>query len=372
MFDQAGHQCTVLAVCHRDAEPVFRVGFDDRTFLMAGAQQPWVTMTHRTRHRIHVRKFAIPDWASDFAPPTTEQVRGTLMHIRRSLREAMHSVPLAMALTLPERELPIDPYLLGLWLGDGSSGSPVITCHRDDEPHFRQKALCAGENWRIMRNKTGVLTCSMARGPLPLFLTRLRQLGVLNNKRIPHMYLRAGNEQRLELLRGLMDSDGCVDGRAGQAEFTSILDDLSKGALELALTLGQKATRSKGDAKLYGRRISDKYRVTFAPTMDVFSLPRKAEVLKEHLELRAHVILPRVAQRYLRAVEPASVASTVCIIVDSPARMFLAGAQMIPVRSAGLVGIAVVHLQFESQLKRGMKVDLFAGSRAPRNTNPAG
>ena len=69
VFDQAGHQCTVLAVCHRDAEPVFRVGFDDRTFLMAGAQQPWVTMTHRTRHRIRVGKFAIPDWASDFAPP---------------------------------------------------------------------------------------------------------------------------------------------------------------------------------------------------------------------------------------------------------------------------------------------------------------
>ena len=76
--------------------------------------------------------------------------------------------------------------------------------------------------------------------------------------------------------------------------------------------------------------------------MDVFSLPRKAEVLKEHLELRAHVILPRVVQRYIRAVEPASVASTVCIIVDSPARMFLAGAQMIPVRSTGLVGIGGV------------------------------
>ena len=254
----------------------------------------------------------------------------------------MHSVPLAMPLILQDRELPIDPYLLGLWLGDGSSGSPAITCHLDDESHYRQKALCAGENWRIMRNKTGVLTCSMARGPLPLFHTRLRELEVLNNKHIPDMYLRAGNEQRLELLRGLMDSDGCVDGRAGQAEFTSILDDLSKGALELALTLGQKATRSKGDAKLYGRRTSDKYRVTFAPTMDVFSLPRKSEELQQHLKRREYVKLPRVVQRYIRAVEPASSEYTTCIAVDSPTRVLLAGEHMIPIRSSRLVGIGGV------------------------------
>ena len=48
--------------------------------------------------------------------------------------------------------------------------------------------------------------------------------------------------------------------------------------------------------------------------------------------------LPRVAQRYIRGVEPASVKSTVCIVVDSPARMLLAGEHLIPVRSAGPVG----------------------------------
>ena len=240
---------------------------------------------------------------------------------------------------LPDRELlPIDPYLLGLWLGDGSSGSPVIISHRDDEPHYRESALSAGENWRIMTDRNGVLTCSMARGPDPLFLIRLRQLDVLNNKHVPGIYLRAGIDQSLEVLRGLMDSDGCVSRSTGKAEYTSISEHLSRGALELTLSLGQKATRKKGDAMLYGRRISDKYRVTFAPTICVFSLPRKEADLKDHLERRGHIKLPRVAQRYIRSVEPEGAVSTVCIVVDSPTRMFVAGEQMIPVRSSGLVG----------------------------------
>ena len=229
VFDQAGQQCTVLAVCHRGLEPVYRVMFDDGSCLVAGAQHPWVTLTHSLRHQIHVGNFALPDWAWNFAPPTTEQVKACLIHRRKSLVESMHSVPVAMPLILPERELPIDPYLLGLWLGDGSSGSPVITSEWKDEPHYRDRALLAGENWRIMGDKKGVLTCSMARGSHPLFLHRLRDLEVFNNKHIPPVYLRASAPQRLELLRGLMDSDGCIGRRAGQAEFTSISPDLSGG-----------------------------------------------------------------------------------------------------------------------------------------------
>ena len=247
----------------------------------------------------------------------------------------MHSLPLAMPLMLPDRKLLIDPYLLGLWLGDGTSSHSVINCHRDDEPHYRHKADSAGEKWRIRMNKDDVLSCSMARGPHPVFLTRLRQLEVLNNKHVPPVYLRAGIDQRLELLRGLMDSEGCVGrGRAG-SEFTSISASLSKGVLELPLTLGQKSTRKRGDAKLNGIIISDKWRLTFTPTIGVFSLPRKAEVLKDHLERRGSVKLPRVIQRYIRSVEPESEESTVCIVVDSPTRMVLAGEPMIPVRSSG-------------------------------------
>ena len=112
VFDQAGRPCTVTAACHRQPERVFQVTFDDGAFLIAGATQPWVTMSHSLRHRIHTGTFALKDWSWDFAPANTEQISKTLMHKRKSLEEAMHSVPLAEALSPPERELPVDPYLL--------------------------------------------------------------------------------------------------------------------------------------------------------------------------------------------------------------------------------------------------------------------
>ena len=181
VFDQAGRQHRVQAVCHRQPEEVFLVMFDDESRLLTGARQPWVTLSHNLRHKPHRGTFHLPDWAADFAPATTDQVRDSLMHRRGTLVEAMHSIPLARPLVLPDRDLPIDPYLLGLWLGDGTSSGPVITCHEDDEPHYREKALAAGERWRATRGRNHVLSCSMARGPHPLLRNRLRQLEVLNH-----------------------------------------------------------------------------------------------------------------------------------------------------------------------------------------------
>ena len=226
-----------------------------------------------------------------------------MLHESGTLVEAMHSVPLARPLQLPDRPLPIDPYLLGLWLGDGASAAPDITCHPDDEPHYRKRALAAGEQWRIRDShgpRKDILTCTMSHGPEPRFSDRLRDLGVKGNKHIPTLYLRSAYEQRLALLQGLMDFDGYIADR-GVAEYTSISHQLARGVLELPLTLGQKAVLGKGVATLYGRVISDKWRVLFTPTIYVASLPRKSNRLTGFLERREGIALTRLMQWYVRA-----------------------------------------------------------------------
>ena len=92
------------------------------------------------------------------------------------------------------------------------------------------------------------------------------------------MYLRAGQQQRLALLQGLMDSDGHVypDGRA---EFTSKSIRLAEGVRELALSLGMKATvQGNHQKEEWTERVSKHYRVRFTPTMPVAALPRKVDV----------------------------------------------------------------------------------------------
>ena len=334
VFDPFGNPCKVTAVCRPVEQEVFRVIFHDGAHLLAGSQQPWSTLTHALRFRIHVKRFQLQDWAPRLMCATTEDIRNCLRYDRgRLLRESMHSIPLPLTLKLPERHLPIHPYLLGLWLGDGTSGAAVITCHIKDEDHYRERASAAGERWRIMRDVNNVLSCSLTRGPKPLFSERLRELNVFKNKHVPLIYLRSGETQRLDLLQGLMDSDGYIDEIRGGAEFTSTSETLAKGVKELLLTLGQKATLSKGKATLNGAFISDKWRVHFTPTIMVMSLPRKAQRLTKLLEARSARRLTRLNQRYIRAVKPMGVRPTICLAVDSDSGMFLAGEHMIPVQS---------------------------------------
>ena len=133
----------------------------------------------------------------------------------------------------------------------------------------------------------------------------------------------------MDLMHGLMDSDGHVDHR-GQAEYTSISEKLALGVLELALTLGQKATLHPGTATLNGKVVSDKFRILFAPTIRVMWLYRKAERLEAALRYRERAVLPRPRQRYIKSITPAGCGRTVQVVVGSPCRLILAGRAMIP------------------------------------------
>ena len=333
VFDHTGKRCSVTAVCHRAEEPLYRVEFDDHSYLFAGARHPWVTLTYSMRCQIHKHRLQLQGWASRFIPFTTEDIQRHLLYEAGTCITAMHSVPLALPLQLPERPLEIDPYLLGLWLGDGNSKEAAITCHAMDEPHYRIRAAAAGERWRIRSSSKNVLTCALSKGPIPLFRTRLDALRLLGHKHVPQKYLRSAEPQRLALLQGLMDSDGTIDHRNGVAEYTSISERLARGVFELLLTLGQKATLTRvvDGAKLYGRIICDDWSVGFSPRVMVVSLPRKVETLAGYLEQRTAPALTRLDQRYIRAVEPHGVGPTTCIAVDSESGLLLAGQQMIPV-----------------------------------------
>ena len=324
LFDEQGNICTVTAVYPQGVREVYDVSFDDGASIQAGGEHLWMTLTHSHRARIHQGRMAPGSWASSLIPITTREIAESLEYRLGDTQGAMHSIPLAGPLDLPQAELPVDPYLLGAWLGEGSSAAPAATCHREDEPHYREAALAAGEAWRTGETRGNTLTRTMARGEQPILRERLRRLEVLGNKHIPQAYLRASARQRAELMRGLMDADGSIDPRNGAAQFTSVNERLARGFLELALSMGRKATISQGEAKLDGRTISPGWNVQYTPTIMPVSLAR------EDIAHRQGPRLSRVGQRYIRTVTPAGTAPTTCITVDSPSGLFLAGRAMVP------------------------------------------
>ena len=240
-------------ISHGSREPVERVEFGDGSCIVVGKLHHWRTLTFADRSRIS-RNDGRPQLRTlTFLPFTTEELRQSLKHHSGKQETSTHSVPLAHALTLPEQNLAVPPYVLGMWLGDGKANEVVIICSAHDEPHYKEKIKGLGENWRIRNTVEETVCCSLAGEPDPGLRTRLRQLGVLNNKHVPAAHLRESQSQRLELLKGLMDSDSHIYAE-GNAEFTSTSEALAQGAMEIILSLGMKPTTKKSDSPKHKTR----------------------------------------------------------------------------------------------------------------------
>lgn len=169
-----------------------------------------------------------------------------------------------VVIEMPNAILPIDPYILGLWLGDGLSAQGAIISGKEDKEHYKS----IGE---VRKVRPGYYRC-LVKG-----LSReLRINGLLNNKHIPIKYLLADKEQRYELLRGLMDTDGTVDVK-GRCEFCQMEGRLATDVYVLLRSLGFKPTLHKYDAILNGENVGRKVRIMFTPNRDqkIFKLERK-------------------------------------------------------------------------------------------------
>ena len=112
--------------------------------------------------------------------------------------------------------LPIEPYLIGLWLGDGEISRFSIVVNTDtDNEILEYLKLVDGENYSLYKIKNIKANCTIFTftrkhydGKRNVGNITLRALGVLNNKHIPKDYLITTRKNRLELLAGLIDTDG--------------------------------------------------------------------------------------------------------------------------------------------------------------------
>ena len=247
------------------------------------------------------------------------------------------SVDTIPGLDLPELALPIDPWLLGYWLGDGCRRAATIAT-ADEEILERIRHL----GYRVThyaRYNYGISTGPRGGGSRPSLQRALRECGLLFDKHIPATYLRASDAQRAELLAGLLDSDGTCSVRghgarlSAQVVFTNTNPRLIDGVRELAASLGHLPTvckiREAGveqstSSVASGRRIKEAWAVRFTPDGQVFGLRRKQELLERTLKTRTRTRANR-RPRYVVSVEAVPSVPVRCITVDSPTHLYLVG-----------------------------------------------
>lgn len=300
VFGADGRPCRVVAVSPvwRERE-CFRVTTGSAgDEMVADAEHEWAVRTCRKR-------------------PECVKLHTTKWLAKERKDQRGYQTARAKPLQLPDAELPVPPYTLGVWLGDGCSGHATVTAHDDDAPFIREGIEAEGV-------RCSERTTSQTFGLLGVW-PALKAMGLPRNKHVPTKYLRSSESQRRALLQGLIDTDGHV-APDGQVEFCSTEERLADAVKELVASLGGKASKTTGRATMNGADFGPKWRVLFY-LAGAARMPRKAVRCRNAV---------RTAEHYLRA-EAAPTCDTVCIEVDSPDHMFLAGKGMVPTHNSELV-----------------------------------
>lgn len=185
-----------------------------------------------------------------------------------------------VAIDFPHRDVPIDPYFLGLWLGDGNRDSSIICAA--DEPvveYLHEFAEARGEHVTVTDKNRSAPTYRVCRGKgsSGSMQEQLREMGLLYNKHIPDVYLYNSKDVRLALLAGLIDSDGhYMQGQGGPYEITQKSRRLATQIKYLCDSLGYRTSLSSKIATCNGKEFQV-WRVRFNGNVDEIPvrIPRK-------------------------------------------------------------------------------------------------
>jgi replicative DNA helicase len=328
-----GRRSRVAGIFPQGERQVYRVTFSDGRSTECCAEHLW---------RVHYRAWREPRVL------TTAQVGALLA--RRRYRHRLW-IDTVTAVPGVDDGLPLDPWLLGALLGDGKlSGSSVMFSTADGEMLERVQArtgadfamrAAGGDDWRIVqaagahrRGTPGVVANPIMQALCGLGLWSVRG----EAKFIPRVYLDASHDARLDLLRGLMDTDGWIE-RRGSARFCSTSAQLARDVAELVRSLGgwcsvrRRTTtfRDSSGARKAGRPAFVCSIHCPTPGSAVSLSAKRGRVADSPRRRRRPVIL---------SVEPTRIAATQCIAVTHPSRLYVTDDYVVTHNTAFALNIA--------------------------------
>jgi hypothetical protein len=339
VFDSLGHKTKVIDTTDTFYDKIcYKLIFSNNTSIVIDSEHLWLTTTnndktnatteeHRTKERLYrkrKREMENREMSKSrkkqaktrmknnrkygkLKPPkqptvkTTEEIFNNLYRGKTHIR-CNQFINTCKPIQLSEKEYLIDPYLLGIWLGDGCTASGKIATNDPEIFNYM--------NEEVVKNKT--IFMYNIKGLQP----KLKKLNLFKNKHIPSEYLRGSFNQRLDLLKGLMDSDGTI-GKKGSLSFSNTNLEVINKIIELIRSLGLTATYLERTSFCWykgEKKYCKNYVVFFSSDFPVFNLKRKLE--RQNLIRR----LKDVVITHIEKIETVPIKN---IIVNSPTHMFL-------------------------------------------------
>lgn len=298
-----GKPCKILGIYPQGEKEIFRVTMLDGSSTECSDDHLWKTQTRMERQQ-----------------GVTGSVR-PLSTIRQTLKcgtHFNHAIPRVQPVQFcAGQDLPIHPWLLGMYLGDGHADTSVIITNPEEDIQTKiQKLLPDGDGWTL-RDRISLSVSRKANHQPSTFMDTLRRLGLnqsrANTKFIPEMYLLSTIENRLELLRGLCDSDGFICG-AGMVEYITVSEQLARNVRFLAKSLGADVTvkQKKPSYRYKGEQRDGQLAYKLLISVKNSLVPVSS---KKHLDKWQSPTWSRTNS--IRSVEPVGVKVCQCIKVDA-------------------------------------------------------
>tara|TARA_R110000868_G_scaffold176916_3_gene414944 strand:+ start:22823 stop:24598 length:1776 start_codon:yes stop_codon:yes gene_type:complete len=302
VYDMDGNMVKVLHTSNVKNTPCYKVTFDNNETIVADEDHRWLISFYR-------------DKEFKDAVMTTKELSDYILDVEASGKRWSYKIP-KIKITKPlnnyNLNLSIDPYVLGVWLGDGHSVDNKITNMNSNV-------------WSEIERRGYVLGKDVSQGGAGKAQTRtvftlrkaLSKLNLLNNKHIPEQYLLSSYEQRLDLLRGFMDADGYYNASRKRFVMSTTRQWQVEATVQILSSLGIKTTVIPFIKKFNGKDFN---------TYDIcFSTDNLNPFLSRNRTNVEYSMINNKGFKNVISVAEVESVPTRCIEVDSPTSTFLYG-----------------------------------------------
>ena len=308
VFDKDGNVCKIKVVSEIHDKKCLNIKFDNNENIVSDFEHRWLVSKIYSKYtkNIVMSTQEIKDYYEDKHEKYGNNIPSYLQ------LKIINAKPL----NLNDANLPIDPYVLGVWLGDG---------HKQDNKITQENTNI----WNEIKNRGYEVGKDVSQGCAGKATTRsifglrkhLNNLNLLNNKHLPESYLLSSINQRLDLLRGFMDADGYYNKKRKRFVLTTTKQFQVDIAVTLLASLGIKPTVIKCK-KYCNEKVFNGFDVCFTTSdFNPFLIRNKDLNVKTNNQNE---------YRRIVSIEDTDQVKTICIEVNSPTHTFLAGKSLIP------------------------------------------
>lgn len=319
-----GKEQYVTGVYPQGERPIYKVQFTDNTYVNCDEEHLWSvnTLNMRTSKKRKQNKTIYTPNNNYITMKTSEMMRFIKKRGRYNYR-----LPNIDPVDFEKKDILIDPYLMGLLLGDGYlpiDGSCNIST-KDDEIFENIKHLSEhtsfNEYSRNNNNNNFTIKRILFKKTLNNKLLEYNLLGTKSNNKFIHKnYLYNSLDIRISLLQGLMDTDGYVS-KKGIIQFTTVSEQLSKDVRELILSLGgtvrvniKNPIYTYKGIKKEGQK-SFVLTISFGNNIVPFKILRKVDRYKKRIKY--------INQKFVKSITYSHNENATCIKVSNSDELFV-------------------------------------------------